>query len=167
MVRGHDPASEKLKEMKEAFLTLLVLLFSCSSGFDEERERQAILELHEAQRDYHFQKKTEAFAWLMSEDFISVSGGQVSRPTYEENVERFGRYFNSVEFVKWDDVQPPVVRFSDDGSLAYTVVEKQVVVSYPDEEGGVFTDTTDFAWMTIYKKYKDGWKIDGVASTNK
>ncbi len=153
--------------MKYILFPLLVFLFSCSSDFDEERERQAILDLHEAQRDYHFQKKAEEFAGLMSEHFLSVSGGRVSRPTYEENVKRFGGYFNSVEFVKWDDVQPPMIRFSDDGSLAYTVVEKQVIVTYPDEKGGMFTDTTDFAWVTIYKKYKDGWKIDGVASTNK
>lgn len=158
---------QNFKKMKPVLLFLPVLLFSCSSGFDEEKERQAILELHEAQRGYHFQKKAEEFAGLMSENYISVNRGQVSRPSYEENVARFGNYFDSVEFVKWDDVQPPEVRFSDDGSMAYTVVEKQVVVTYPDERGGKITDTTDFAWVAIYRKYEDGWKIDCVASTNK
>ncbi|MCB9289630.1 MAG: hypothetical protein H6560_20170 [Lewinellaceae bacterium] len=153
--------------MKPVLLFLPVLLFSCSSGFDEEKERQAILELHEAQRGYHFQKKAEEFAGLMSENYISVNRGQVSRPSYEENVARFGNYFDSVEFVKWDDVQPPEVRFSDDGSMAYTVVEKQVVVTYPDERGGTIADTTDFAWIAVYKKYAKGWKIDCVASTDR
>ena len=152
------------------FLTTLIL-FSCSSNqnppvFDLEKARQEILELHELQRDVHFQKKASEFANLLSENHISLNRGAVNTPTIEENTARFQKYFDSVEFIKWDDVKPPVIRFSDDGSMAYTIVEKEVIVSYEGDEGQEIRDVTTFAWVAIYKKYGSEWKIDCVASTS-
>ena len=50
--------------------------------------------------------------------------------------------------------------------MAYTVVEKEVVVKYKNEESQEILETTIFAWVAIYKKYGSEWKIDCVASTN-
>ena len=153
------------------FLTTLIFI-SCNSNFnsqafDLEKATQEILELHELQRDVHFQKKASEFANLLSESHISVNRGAVNTPTIEENTVRFQKYFDSVEFIKWDDVKPPVIRFSDDGSMAYTIVEKEVMVRYEGDEGQEIRDVTTFAWVAIYKKYGSEWKIDCVASTNK
>lgn len=62
-----------------------------------------------------------------SDDVVSVNRGIVSRPTKEETKKRFQSYFDRVEFVKWDDIAPPEIRFSNDGSLAYAIVQKLVV----------------------------------------
>jgi hypothetical protein len=104
---------------------------------------------------------------LLSENHISVNWGVVSNPTIEENTESFQNYFNNVEFVKWDDLKPPIIRFSDDRSLVYTIVEKEVAVKYKNKEESEVLETTSFAWVAIYKKYGNEWKIDCVASTNK
>ena len=150
------------------FISILTIL-SCNSkpNIDFEKATQEILELHNRQRDFHFQKMAPEFANLLSENHISVNRGAVNTPTIEENTTRFQNYFDSVEFVKWDDIKPPVIRFSDDGSMAYTVVEKEVVVKYKNEESQEILETTIFAWVAIYKKYGSEWKIDCVASTNK
>ncbi|NAS14096.1 nuclear transport factor 2 family protein [Poritiphilus flavus] len=157
--------------LKGIAILLLSLLFS--SGCQEQTrpdldaEKAKILEMHHAQRNYHFEKDSLAFADQMSEHFISVNRGIISRPTREELLARYNRYFSSVEFLKWDDVSDPVIRFSDDGSMAYTVVDKIVRVRYTDAEGNSEEGETHFAWTTIYRKYGDQWKIDGVTSTNK
>ena len=158
--------------MKNLLFPVLLLIFSCTSdqippSFDIEKATAEIMELHELQRDVHFQKRAADFANLLSENHISVNRGIVSTPTIEENTERFTNYFNSVAFKKWDDVKPPVIRFSDDGSLSYTIVEKEVIVTYEDETGQQIEGTTNFSWVAIYKKYGEEWKIDCVASTNK
>ncbi len=152
-------------------LTVLPLLFfalSCqqTNTFDEASARAEILDLHHAQRDYHFNKKKEEFASMMSDDFIGVGRGEITRPTYEDNIKRYTAYFGSVEFIKWDDLTEPVIRFSDDGSLAYTIVDKEVIVSYEGDEGATLMDTTHYAWTAIYRKKDIGWKIESVASTN-
>lgn len=134
--------------------------------FDEEAERAKILALHHAQRNYHVNKHADSLAQLLSEDVISVNRGLIYRPTYEENKNRFTNYFNQVEFIKWDDIDPPIIRFSKDGHLAYTVVHKEVLLKVADENGKEVQERTEFSWLAIYAKHGEEWKIDCMASTN-
>jgi hypothetical protein len=152
----------------EKFLFVLIIFTACNSStntFDKTVETEKILALHHEQRKVHFEKMAEEFTEMMSDNFISVNRGKVTTPSKEENLKRFSGYFNSVEFIKWDDVKPPVIRFSDDGSMAYTIVEKEVVVAYEADEK-YYESKTMFSWVAIYKKYGEEWKIDAVASTN-
>jgi hypothetical protein len=151
---------------------LAILIFSFNSCEDvkevnELEEKEKILELHNLQRKYHFEKMAEEFASLMSIEYISVNKGEIKKPTKGDNIKRFSDYFNSVEFEKWDDIKPPIIRFSDDYTVAYTIVNKEVVVKYLNENKEMTKQQTEFSWVTIYKKHIDGWKIDCVASTNK
>lgn len=152
-------------------ISLLLVSFlngcQCTSSFNEQEEINKILALHNLQKEYHLEKKAEAFASLMSSEHLSVNRGEVKNPTKEENTKRFSNYFNAVEFEKWDDLEPPIIRFSDDYTVAYTIVNKDVIVKYPNENNEMIKQQTEFSWVAIYKKYKDGWKIDCVASTNK
>ena len=120
--------------MKKIFLATLIfaLCFSCQKeeAVDLSKEKMKILELHHKQRDHHFKKDSIAFASQLSENFISVNRGEITQPQKAETISRYNRYFSAVEFVKWDDNAEPVIRFSDDGSLAYTIVDKTVIVTY-------------------------------------
>ena len=148
---------------------LVAVVMSCQrqslTGFEHEKDE--ILKMHQLQRDFHFNKDSIGFAKQLSENFISINRGVVTRPTKQETISRYHQYFSSVEFVRWDDVTDPVVRFSDDGKLAYTIVDKIVEVTYVDENGDPATGETHFAWTAIYKIYDDQWKIDCVTSTEK
>ena len=152
-----------------AFAIIPLLFFSCretiEKNFDNEKDK--ILKLHYAQRDYHFNKDSIAFANQLSDNFISINKGIIGMPKKEETISRYNTYFSSVEFVKWDDVSEPIIKFSNDGSMAYTVVDKIVVVTHKDENGNSVEGKTHFAWTAIYKKHGDEWKIDCVTSTNK
>jgi hypothetical protein len=119
------------------------------------------------QREYHFNKDSIAFANQLSENFISVNKGKITTPSKSETRSRYHGYFSAVEFVKWDDVSEPIIRFSDDGSLAYTIVDKIVTITYKDSLGNSVQGETHFAWTAIYKKYHDQWKIDCVTSTER
>ena len=147
----------------------LCILTSCSQtneiSISEEKDR--ILKLHNSQRDHHFNKDSIAFANQLSDNFISVNKGEITYPKMEETISRYNSYFSSVEFVKWDDVTEPIIKFSDDGSMAYTIVDKIVIVTYKDEDENSVEGKTHFAWTAIYKKYGDEWKIDCVTSTEK
>lgn len=152
----------------KTILTLLsILLFGCRHNrTDMAAEQTKILEMHRAQRAYHFNKDAEAFVDQLADDFISVNRGEVSMPSYDESRSRYQNYFNSVEFVQWDDIRDPVIRFSDDGSMAYTVVQKKVVVRFINEEGERAEESTRFAWTSIYRKKNGNWQIEHVASTS-
>ena len=146
-----------------------LLFFACSETkvFDEEAEKAEILRMHNLQRDYHFKKDSIAFVDQLSPDFISVNRGEITQPKRAETLARYHAYFSSVEFVKWDDLTEPIVKFSDDGSMAYTLVDKIVRTRYANEAGEEVEGETHFAWTAIYKKSADGWKIVNVTSTQK
>ena len=157
--------------IKKIFLLSLIpfLYLSCDksqkSTFSDDKDK--IMKMHFEQRNYHFNKDSIAFANQFSDNFISVNKGKISMPNKVETISRYNGYFSSVEFLKWDDVSEPIVKFSDDGSMAYTIVDKIVLITYKDENGNSVEDKTHFAWTTIYKKYGNEWKIDCVTSTNK
>jgi hypothetical protein len=157
-----------------AFLPIL-LASACQSGMEqaptaqntEAEDRAEILRLHDLQRQFHFEKRAEAFDAQLSDDFISVNRGEIKALSRPDNIARLNNYFGSVEFEKWDDLTPPLIRFSGDRSLAYTIVHKEVTVTYPGDNGDTIKATTEFAWLAVYRRHPEGWKIDAVASTNK
>jgi hypothetical protein len=123
--------------------------------------------MHNAQRDHHFNKNAEAFVDQFSDNFFSVDEGVIYKPTRAESLNRFGRYFNAVEFIKWDDVREPVIVISEDGNMAFTIVDKMVTLSFQDTTGHEVDETTHFAWTTLYRKYGNEWKVDCVTTTRK
>ncbi len=152
-----------------AFFVIIVILCSCNTGenFDNEKETQVITALLQQERKAHFEKNVDLFLSEFADSMLSVNKGKVSVTTLEENKERIGKYFGSVEFIKWDDLSEPIIRFSDDASLAYAIIQKQVILSYQDSLGKKLLDTTHFAWASVYRKQKDEWKVECNVTTNK
>lgn len=152
--------------MKKIIILLAtVFVLACSNEVDLKTARKEITGLLQQERKAHFERNVDLFMSEFADSMISVNKGIVSIPTKEQNKKRIGKYFGSVEFIKWDDVAEPVIRFSDDGSLAYAVIQKQVILSYPDTLGKKFIDTTDYAWVSIYRKLKGEWKVECNVST--
>ena len=151
-----------------SILFLVLLLSGCNAPAplpDEQAERAQILELHNAQRDYHFNANAEAFVDQFSANYRSINRGGIQHLSQEQSLAIFQPYFESVDFIAWDDAQAPIIEFSDDYSMAYCLVDKEVIVAYPLDDGGQYIDTTQYAWTTIYRKYGGEWKVDCVTST--
>lgn len=129
-----------------------------------ERDRARLLELHEEQRRAHLEKDPELLLSQFADDFVMIADGDVTRPTREESRRRFERYFGSVEFIEWDDVEPPIVRISADGTLAHVIVQKRVRL-IASESGA--EEATQFAWLATYEKRDGDWRLTAVASTER
>ena len=152
--------------MKYLFL-LLPVIIGCDPKADLEKEKKMILSMLQTERKAHFDRNVDLFMSEFAEGMISVKKGEVDTATREMNKERIGKYFGSVQFIKWDDTAEPIIRFSDDGSLAYAIVQKDVILTYPDNTGKAVNDTTHYAWSSIYRKQHGEWKIECNISTNK
>jgi hypothetical protein len=156
--------------MKTIFNILtLCCLFSCkhASTIDFESETKKILALDADARAFHFNKDAKGLVATFSKDFISINRGKIEFPAATDSYQKFDTYFKSVTFVKWDNNKDPIIRFSDDATIAYAAVDKTVILKLTDETGKEVMDTTDFAWLSVYKKVKDEWKLDCIASTTK
>ena len=147
---------------------LFILLFSCQNTqkIDVVAIEQEILEVHNLSRKYHIEKMANEFVSQLSDDHISVNKGKITRLEKESKTEQVQHYFDMVEFEKWDDIEPPIIRFSDDYSMAYTIVNKELVLTYDDEDNKKTKESTVFSWVAIYTKQNGKWKVNCVASTN-
>jgi len=144
---------------------LLIVGQSCNNHPDFEAEKKTLLILHNEQRKAHMEKNVSLLIKDSSIDFIEVNRGLIKKPTQAESIKRFQSYFDAVDFVKWDDVSPPVFSFSDDGTMATTVVDKFVITTKKAEGGRL--DTVQYAWLAVYKKINGKWQMHRMSSTNR
>jgi len=119
------------------------------------------------ERKAHFDRNVDLFVSEFADSMLSVSKGKVTKLSVEQNKKRIEPYFGSVKFIKWDDMAEPVIKFSDDCSLAYAIVQKEVILTYPDSTDKAFFDTTHYAWSSIYHKQNGEWKVECNITTNK
>ena len=121
-----------------------------------------LMKIHAEERVAHFSKNADMMVAGFSDDFISVNRGRIDSLSKTDHKKRIQQYFNAVEFRKWDDLNPPVIRFSDDHSLAYMIVDKLVVIDVIDKS----EEQTHFAWTSIFRKQSDSsWVLECVTST--
>jgi ketosteroid isomerase-like protein len=127
---------------------------------------QEVRQYLEQQRRAHLAADAAAMADLFADDFVSISNGRISRPTRVESLARFQNYFGSVTFLAWEDLTPPQVWASDDGSLATALVHKRVHLTYRDEAGAAQEEETIFAWQETYARRDGRLRLICVVSTN-
>lgn len=137
---------------------------SCASGPAHRDARTELLEIQALQRRAHLEKDADLLTSVFADDFISVSDGVISRPDRQESRARFQSYFDSVEFLAWDDISPPVIHVSRDGSLGHVLVHKRVHLR--DVSTGRESETV-FAWIESYERRQGDWRLTMVVSTEK
>jgi hypothetical protein len=155
----------KMTWVRLFILILLAGIYSCKSSPDLEKEKKALLVIHNEQRKAHMEKNVPLLVGDGWPDYVEVNRGLIKRPSKEESMKRFQAYFDAVDFVKWDDVSEPVFSFSDDATMATTVVDKLVITKQRAQ--GNRLDTAHYAWLAVYRKVDGKWRMERMASTNK
>lgn len=54
-----------------------------------------------------------------------------------------------------------------DGQMAYVVVRKRVHLTTRGSGGAVKTARTRFAWLSVYEKHGEQWRLSAIASTDR
>jgi len=146
---------------------LLVGLAACAPRPDLAADRAELLRLHEVQRTAHLEKRADLMTASFADSFLNIARGAVTLRSPEENRARLQGYFDRSTFEEWEDVAPPVIRISPDGRMAYVIVQKRVRLIAPDSAGAPQREHTVFAWLEVYEKRGDRWRLMVVASTDR
>jgi len=149
-------------------LLLLPLALPARAAADLARERAELLRLQEQARRAHLTYDADLLVSAQTDDFLSISAGQVNRTTRDQARQMFARYFASVRFVAWDDIAPPRIDVSADGSLATVIVEKFVHLTARSAPAGAAPQEVKrrYAWMETWRKEAAGWRMTALASTD-
>lgn len=145
----------------------LLLLTACRVTVPPGGVREQLLALHEAQRRTHVEEDAAAMVALFDESFFDIRDGVLQQPMREAGLARLQRYFDAVEFLAWDDLEPPRIEIARDGSMATMAVQKLVRVRTVDAEGAAHVERTIFAWVATCVQREAGWRIASVVSTRR
>jgi hypothetical protein len=124
---------------------------------DIEREVQVLLELHKQSRAAHFATDVEAAIAGLAEEQIIVRDGGVRRMTVGDLRQTMTGYFAGATFHEWDDIQPPIVKVSDDASIAWMITNTQVRLTKAGEDGGESEMAFVYAGILTYEKRDGRW----------
>ena len=106
-------------------------------------------------------------AALLADTVVMLADGGVSVFPREAARERFARYFESVTFLEWSDLEPPAVRLARSGDLATVRVRRRVRLGTTDSAGRSRLEHTVFAWTETWVREGRGWGIVQVTSTER
>ena len=144
-------------------IALILLIIGCSHPGDKQH-RADLLRSDAIQREAHMTNDAALLTSQIADTLITVQDGKVTRSSNQEVKDKFSRYFESVVYRQWDNLHPPIVHISGDGTLATVVVNKITEAKDSHSPDSTYTTTT-FAWTSTYQKQDDGWKIISITST--
>ncbi len=143
---------------------LLILMGLSGCQHSEQQALEQLQQTRELHRLAHISRDAELLINTFSDDFRLVQDGQVAQPSREASLAQFQPYFDSVTFIAWDDIQPPVITLSADGKMASVIVTKHVRIVARDNNQAEPQETF-FAWLETWQQQAGEWKITTLAST--
>lgn len=132
---------------------------------DFEALRREILSLHQDLIHAHLEGNADSLVEGQSEGFLSVSAGEIRRPTVEETREKLGTYLRNSTFTEYRYVCEPIVNLSQDGSLAWSVAQVKVAGTRRTEDGSLRPLDFVCAWVTVFERRDDRWVRVAEVST--
>ena len=154
------------------FMKIIIALFvltsiNCQRTPDFEALRLEILELHQSTIDAHWNKDVDFFVKDLADDFFSVQNGEIQRPPKGEIKIKMSDYLDHTAFTEYRDLQEPIIGFSKDGSVAWSIVQVKVAGKRMMENGTERELDFTCAWITLYERQEDKWIRLGEVSNFK
>jgi hypothetical protein len=142
----------------------LILLFvaggvcaSAQSSPNLEKEKAELLRLHKSDREAHFKTDVEALLENPPEDFITVGRGKINRSSKADARKMFTGYFRDAKYFEWDDVEEPIIRVSNDASMAWMITRTRVRRVQKNAEGAEKEEKFIYAGIMTYEKRDGRW----------
>jgi len=123
---------------------------------DLEQDIAELLNIHTRDRQAHFATDVQAAISFFDNSYVYVRDGSIQRLSPADLEPIYTDYFRGATFHEWDDLEPPIIHVSDDGSMAWMI--RRFRIRFTKQEGGQATEHTSiYAGMTIYEKKEGRW----------
>jgi hypothetical protein len=130
-----------------------------------EQAKQELLALHARDRQAHFATDADALVAPFAESIIDVRNGAVQHIAREDKCQDFAQYFKNAAYQEWDDLEPPIVRVSQDASLGWVITQTKVHRTQVDESGTTHAREFIYAGIMTYEKQAGYWICTANVST--
>jgi hypothetical protein len=143
--------------------TVIPLLVACAASAsaepsaDLEKEKAELLRIHKADREAHFKTDVDALLENSPEEFISVGRGKINRSSKEDARKMFTGYFRDAKYYEWDDAEEPIIRISNDASMAWMITRTRVRRVQKKADGAEQEEKFVYAGIMTYEKRDGRW----------
>ena len=118
------------------WLGTLVTLWACQTRRPDasarEGELQALRAILESDRRAHLETDARRLVSNLADTLVDVADGEIAHNLRADVEKSFTEYFESAEYHAWDDITPPIIRMSDDLSMAWVARQVRVERDEPD-----------------------------------
>lgn len=148
------------------FVAFMLFPASTTAQTRESDERE-LRRLHSDLIRAHVENDPDLWMSIESDEYVSANGGRVTFPPAADR--RAGReaYLRSATFSRYRDVREPIVRISEDGSLGWLIAEVEIAGRVEGDDGAEQTFEETWAWVELYERGEDGWKLVGNVSNSR
>jgi hypothetical protein len=167
----NTPQEEDDMGWRKYLLFTIFILLPGASGFElqdtanQQSEAPELLKLHQAGRQAHFQTDVDLLLANHPDEFISVRNGKIERPKKADTRKMFEGYFKGAHYYEWDDLEPPIIRVSRDGSMGWVITRVKVRRTQKDSSGAEKEEKFVYAGIMTYEKRDGKWmKVANVST---
>lgn len=154
----------KLKLKSGLILLIGLACIACNRlGGNRADDVKELLAMHNQVLEAHRQNNVEMWNSLEAETLTVASGGMLTEVSLKDRLPSRRSYLRTTKFETYEDVRPPIIRVSDDGTLAWLFA--QVEIKGERELGGKTVPFHDvWAWVELYERRNGKWLGTGNAS---
>jgi hypothetical protein len=135
------------------------------SSVDLEREKAELLRLHRNDREAHFKTDVALLQERTPDVMISVANGRVRRVPKAEQRQSFTEWFRGATYQEWDDLEDPIVRVSNDATMAWIITRLRVRRLKKGADGVERQEGFVYAGIMTYEKVNGRWmKVANVST---
>ena len=154
-----------MDRLKETVILRLPLELPPNPGVADEEARRSLLAMHEQEVRAHFERNAAWLGETTDDSFVSATGGKIFHSTGKETASFFERYFEDATYLEYENLEEPIVRLSDDGSMGWIISRTKVRRVTRPVSGSESERSFVYAGVMIYQRQNGEWKRVANAST--
>lgn len=121
------------------------------------RDISELYHIHEEEMKAHLDTDVDLLLSRSPDEFITVNRGEISRVTREMERSMFERYFEGATYHEYEDLEPPILRISKDGSMAWMITRLHADRTQKVANGEELHREFVYAGIMTYEKQNGKW----------
>lgn len=127
------------------------------TAVDGDRDKMAILRLYEASRQGHLEGDATRLLAQYAPRWEDLREGAVIVRAIDDEVRRMTDLLQGLRYLAWDDVNPPRIEVSSDGTMAWLLGEVRARAVQKQPDGSEREIAYRCAWLQVYARHDGEW----------
>lgn len=148
-----------------AILTLGILLVACQPRVDLQKEKEEVLMAYNDLVNSLLTEDIDLLSSVQADTIHYVLDGYIEIIDLEKDMENKKGIFTGVDYEELKTLDEPIIHVSDDGTMAWLISSLNIKMSFPDSEGETMYREARDAFLLVFEKYEEGWRLVCNAQT--